>query len=200
MIFTENTFNLTTREKEYITSWLEEVLLDEEHSKNKILSSKLLYDGLKDGFSGKSYVTNCDKHPNKFVIVQTEYQNIFGGFASVNTDLNIKTGFHKDSKAFLCLIRTKDACKEPVLCKISKKSENNAFYYDEDVGPVFGDVTCALLLDDKNTKYSNWLFPDCFTDFDNMVTNHIDFCAGFGSVGLFEFSIKNIQVYRIDIS
>ena len=52
--FNESKLGLTTNEKQTLTQYLTNVLIDDKH-KSYILSEKLLYDGYRDGFNAKSF-------------------------------------------------------------------------------------------------------------------------------------------------
>eukprot|EP01084_Bolivina_argentea_P162566 282899_1 len=201
--FTTNVFNLTISEKLTITSWIRQQLF----SANKpyrytteILTSTLLYDGIRDGFNYEVYNNQCDNEPNKFIIVETEYNNIFGCFLSVITNCT-ESRFYSDPKTFLCLIRSQFKGHKPKICKI-KNIENKvevSYYADELLGPVFGAAEVVLLSNNDNDNSSHFVNHD-EGYFQNVHGNEL--CGGdkyLPESTFNSFEIKNIQTFRINI-
>ena len=153
--FEGNSFNLTAVEKEFISEWLEDTLLNdgENETTNNFLTSTLLYDANKDGYKGTIYYSICDKQINKFTIIESEYDHIFAGFLSVKTD-NVNYDFVKDENAFLCLIRSKSKDHKPAKYKL--KEHASAYYEDDDYGPIFGRGDVWISVDDKNSSDSHF--------------------------------------------
>ena len=99
--FNGNTSDLTMKEKETVTMWLEEVLLNNSTKTRHLLTSSLLYDANKDGYTAKAYHEKCDHEKNKLMIIETEYDHIFGCFLSVTTITNIPTmKYYRDQNHF----------------------------------------------------------------------------------------------------
>ena len=101
--FKESKLKLKWQEKESLTQYLMQTLVkDNENAMNKSLSSVVLYDAETDGMTANTWHEKCDHNANTFTLVETEYDHIFGCFASVPFDEKIRKR-QNDFQSFLCL-------------------------------------------------------------------------------------------------
>ena len=68
-------------EKRYITEYLTQILTEDSDT-DATLSAVLLYEGERDGLSALEWHSKVDGHKNTLSIIQTNYGNVFGCFAS----------------------------------------------------------------------------------------------------------------------
>ena len=214
--FEGSRLKLTFEEKEYLTQYLMQTLMEQDDD-SKCLSAVLLYDGEKDGMEAKAFHKKCDFNENTLTLVETEYDHIFGCFSSVAFEQKLGE-WQKDLKSFLCLIRTQFEITEcPKYCRYVSKAEkpneiygDRAAYSGSNYGPCFGhsfDVGIFSPWGHANyvnhTKYTN--YPDAFG---NMLcggkklerTEDINKKVNERSGGCkFKFDIKHVETYRIDI-
>ena len=141
--FIGSKLGLMMEEKQYLTEYLSKLLLSGTDS-GDYLSDKLLYDGARDGLRGWIWHNKIDGHKNTLSIIKTEYDHIFGCYASEPFGL-ADDAYFPDLESFLCVIRTqfKDAeCPKfaPFVGKV--EGHNGETYYgpysDNDTGPAFG--------------------------------------------------------------
>ena len=128
---------LTMEEKMHLTEYLIKLLCSEP---NNELSSELLYGGARDGLGAEQWHDKVDGHKNTLSIVQTEYDHIFGCFASEPFD-KLKSDHFPDIKSFLCVIRTqfKDAeCPKFAPFVGRKDGHHDEFYYGPYTGACYG--------------------------------------------------------------
>lgn len=145
------TINLTNDEKEQVTHWINDALLQSSHV--NVLSSELLYDMDTDGNTGKTFHRKCDGHPNLFGIIKMkDYDHIIGYFLSKSfTD---KTGFISDDKVFICLIRSCFKKKKPQIFKIKSDRVSSAFRNIAKDHPVIGKFDLWIALHHRNLTYN----------------------------------------------
>ena len=76
-------------------------------SSNKNIGTKfsLIYRASRDGWKSSDFHTKCDNKGKTICIVRSDTNNVFGGFTSVSWTTD-SGKFHKDSNAFLFLIRS----------------------------------------------------------------------------------------------
>lgn len=199
--FNGNTSDLSMKEKEIVTMWLEEVLLDNSTKTSHILTSSLLYDANKHGYTAKAYHEKCDHEKNKLMVIETEYDHIFGCFLSVATITNkIPTmKYYADPNSFLCLIRSTFKHQEPKIYKLKNTMGTEAYFYGDAYGPVFGACEVVLLLHDENTRDAFYLNHMTAT-FTGVYGNIL--CGGKSLMTKnlqYEFKVKNMQIFRINI-
>ena len=200
--FEGNSFNLTMDEKKFITEWLEEVLLDDT-TQNNVLSSSLVYDANQHGYQGSIYHEKCNKEINKFTIIESIHQHVFGGFTSVEippSPCGYSGAFFNDPKSFLFLIRSKFKDHQPKMYKVGDDIGENALYVDSDYGPIFGETEIALLLNNKNEKGSHFVYHRGST-YPGIKGNTL--CGGDTfeeEDNMFQFIAKNIQTFTIHLN
>lgn len=140
--FEGGSIKLTDDEKEMITNWLNDVLLDSSQ-KHVSLSSTLLFDNIRDGKLAIDYQNKCSDNANMFGIVKIKsYDHIIGFFMSKPLDfekMNIE-----DDKVFICLIRSCFEEIEPTIYKIKKEYAQEAYECGRYSYPRFGN--CELVL------------------------------------------------------
>ena len=142
--FGGNTINLTSNEKELITSWFIDIF--DLQQKSPTLTSTLLYDHNKDGKKGQNFHQKCDGNINTFTIVETEFNgHTFGCFFSKELKSENRAGGNwiHDGKAFLCVIRSCFHDKGPELFKDETKV--NTYFNADTWGPAFNSASLRLL-------------------------------------------------------
>ena len=144
--FEGNTMNLTSREKEIITSWFMETFQFLDSSKNSkqkaLMTSELLYNSDMDGQTAKDWHRKCDGNTNTFSIIETEYKHIFGCFLSAKLSTTASK-FIRDEKVFLCVIRSCFEGEQPE--KFGIKHGDFAYANVPNSGPIFARYNVWLL-------------------------------------------------------
>ena len=136
--FEGNTMNLTRREKEIITSWFIDIF-DLNRQKSVTLTSELLYNYNKHGKEGCNFQEKCDGNINTFSIIQTQFNgHIFGCFTSKEIKQKDELRYHRDDKAFLCVIRPCFKDKKAEIFKVKKDKMSDAYFHAASVdwGPA----------------------------------------------------------------
>ena len=118
-------------------------------SKKKI---KLLYRSSDHNFTAKSFHKHCDGHGPTITIIQSNYGNIFGGYAPGKWPTS-KVYSSKD--IFLFLIRSNDETQKSPLIFDAFPGKKPVIECDKDRGPVFGGYgTIEISIGDKCDKSS----------------------------------------------
>ncbi len=107
---------------------------------------QLLYQASIDGFSASSFHSKCDGVQGTFIVMKSNYSNIFGGYTSADWSGNYQ--YKYDSSAFLfSLVNSYN-----MSLKMNIISTNNAIYTGSSYSVTFGggfDLSCY---DNQNTR------------------------------------------------
>ena len=76
------------------------------HKYNLSNDWKLIYRGSNDGFLATNFHSKCDNIPNTLCVIQSDTNNVFGGFTSIPWSSSRSSGWHRDDNAFLFLLRS----------------------------------------------------------------------------------------------
>eukprot|EP01084_Bolivina_argentea_P020697 38483_1 len=138
--------------KEKTTLWM----LTRDHNISPKL--KLLFRGSKHGFKCKHFHQKCDNKGKTLTIIQTDKNNVFGGYTSVPW-----TSFMNkipDETAFLFLIRS-NKNYEPQTFNIKKK-QSFAVVHGSCYMVVFGSGWDLVGYGDCNTGHANYVKAESF--------------------------------------
>jgi len=94
----------------------------------------LLYRGSRDGLTGRIFHDKCNDKGSTMVIVLSENDNIFGGYASESWKSSSR--YVKDPKAFLFHL-SQGTTVDPYLCD-GKPNSTHSLYFHQNYGPTFG--------------------------------------------------------------
>ena len=109
----------------------------------------LLFTASDHGYSAKRFHELCDAKGSTLTIIQSNYGNIFGGFASKSWTA---TNYTQDENAFLFLIRSNNQ-NDPKIFELDHSSGNQyAIFYNSSTGPCFGAGHDICISDKCNRK------------------------------------------------
>ena len=151
---------------------------------------QLIYRGSRDGMTHKDYHKKCDNKGKVIILIKSDKGNIFGGFASKSWIIeNYKYQDDPDSFLFsLINIYNTKPIKFPV------KNSQNALYYRNDFGVLFGESGNDLGLYKDFIKEGGFScsFPNTFSD--SLGKGKSIFTGGTKN---YNFLIKEIEVFKI---
>jgi len=90
----------------------------------------LIYRASRDGFEGADFHAKCDDKPNTFILIKSEYGNVFGGYTEQSWS---GTGHKKDQNAFLFSLINKLGRQLKI-----KWSGKETIGRKDTLGPIFG--------------------------------------------------------------
>ena len=123
------------------------LMLDPHLNKNEGLF--LIFQASRDGFKASNFHEICDDKTKTFIIIKSNFGNIFGGYTNHPWKSYPKGQYIKDDDAFLYSLtyHTKH-----------KQIKNNEFslYLTKNYGPVFGKGYDLCVKDDCNKGFTNY--------------------------------------------
>ena len=134
-------------------------LLSQDRIKNIYCRTfKLLYRGSENDFRCKKFHKLCDDYFPTFIIILTEFGNVFGGYTEVSWRANTnytKQEYTEDENSFLFLIRSNDEeIQKSAVPKIFKcLNASKATYQSSKNGPIFGDGPDLCIIDKCDKEY-----------------------------------------------
>merc|ERR1712228_293296 len=163
----------------------------DKHTKNEYKKEwKLLYRGSRDGFAYNSFFNKCNMKKNTLCIIQSDIDNVFGGFTTMKWDRSI-TGFSTkaDAKAFLYLIRSSKGFKSS-LFPVFPHNISGAIGHQSNYYLMFGEGANGLYLSDNcNTNRTSCVRTNCATY--NMPSgSHLN-------GGVQSFQVKDVEVFQL---
>eukprot|EP01084_Bolivina_argentea_P221947 375782_1 len=102
---------------------------------SNVCTFELLFRGTRDGFSLSAFHEKCDGKGPNVVIIQSNHNHVFGGYAETGWDGSVKN-YQYDDNAWLYLLRSGKGDK-PKVFKI--KNKKNAIYSNSGYGPTYGN-------------------------------------------------------------
>ena len=149
---------------------------------------KLIYQASVDGFSASSFHSKCDGYQGTFIVMKSNYSNIFGGYTSADW-----SGYHQykyDSSSFLfSLVNSYN-----VSVKMNILNLNYAIYASPSYGVYFGSGSDLYCYDNLNC-YSYFSGSYQLPSFLRRFSQESEFFLG----GNNRFSAVEIEVYSIYI-
>jgi hypothetical protein len=154
----------------------------------------LLYRGSRDGFTNKAFHEKCDGKANAVIIIKTNKDYVFGGYASAKW--TSERNFISDSNAFIFSIRRNGISNG---LKFMVKLPERALDSGADYGPVFGyhDIVVKGESNINRKSYANF-FQKTETDrsyhfpAELLASSNEWFLAGENN-----FQTTEIEVYQI---
>ena len=187
---------LTDNEKLSLTEFLRQFLAKQNVNHTTFnLSSKLLYDGKRDGHGAAKWHDKVDGNANTLTLIETEYHHIFGCFACHKYQSLNYTAVNKSS--FLFVIRT---VFENADCpKIIEFDGNHGTYDHKNCGPCFGMNFFYLgIFAYKETE--NYTYLDHDNNYPGFQGNEL--VGGESWIktdDIHRFTIQNIGTHKIEI-
>ena len=149
----------------------------------KNIKFKMIYNAKINGDTSKSFHELCDNHKNTLVILQTDTNNIFGGFAS-KTWNSMELGRKKDIKSFIFSLNKQKIYN----AKISDKERSRYHLYCSDTdGPSF----YAFSIEDSFLKNGGFCDEIKKCNFDSL---EIEYELNDGNKN---FMVKQLEIYEI---
>ena len=148
-------------------------------NKEKKLNLIMLYSAKKNGDKCQKFHQFCDNHHNTLIIIKTDNNNIFGGFAG-KTWNSWELGRKKDKKSFLFSLNKKKIYN-------SNPEKKYHLYCSENDGPCF----YAFSVENyclQNGGFCDEVYKCCFDSFEN------DFEL---NDGIKKFNITELEVYEV---
>lgn len=146
----------------------------------------LAWQATRDGFDAKIFHSLCDKYKESIVVIKSESNNIFGGYAA---DSWSGSNYSSNSKSFLFSLV--NLVNTPQIIK--SKGQGNETYRYSSYGPTFGsghDIYICTASNTSNGSYSN--FPTSFVAATNFTGTANTFFAG-----TYNFKTKEIEVFGL---
>lgn len=153
----------------------------------------LIYRASRDGFNSADFHSKCDNTMNVIVIIENNYNYVFGGFTSVGWKSSF-TGFIKDESAYLYSLRRNGQQSNRKL-PIKLESSYLAIYTDSTYGPVFGggnDIHIRNRSDIFSGSHSNLGKTYNFDEYETIISR--SYLSGSFSGWL----TANIEVFKIN--
>ena len=161
--------------------------LNKDTKSNKTyISLELLYRASENSYDAEIFHEKCDNKGATVVIIENEYDEIYGGFTSVSWDINLESC--DDPKSFLYSIKPKLNTFE-----LNDKSGKDVITNYPGDGPIFGTGSDLWICNNCNKSTSNGVNPSTY-DF----IKYKDL-AGVKYRKTNSFTIKDYEVFSVEI-
>ena len=151
----------------------------------------LIYRGTRDGFSGSNFHKACDKKGKTLVLVKSNTNHVFGGFASTRWN---SSGLRRRAPGSFIFTLTNMYETQPTKFHLKNDRDKSAVcHYGTGYGPVFGGGHDLLMYSNCNTNtgsYSN--FPYAYEDTTGKGSSIFS-----GSTDSNHFNVQEIEVFKV---
>lgn len=156
---------------------------------------RLIFQGSRDGFTGKSFHTICDSKGPTVTVIQSENGNIFGGYNPNPWKNSTSYDFSKDT--FLFSLK-RDADKTPLKLELTGLYHSNTYgaYNNPNYLSTFGgghDLHICNNCNQSTGSYSNLGYSFSTSDIVYGQISAKNYLAG-----SYNFKVKEIEVYSLE--
>jgi hypothetical protein len=138
------------------------------HWSDKAKLGEILYQGSVDGFASSAFHSKCDNKGPTLVIVRSEFNKVFGGFASVSwQSSSSNSGYQSDDHSILFSFDLKK------VFPLKPEKKGNALYFNSSYGPIFGSGGDLYISSNCNNNTSSAMSINSAYSFGGVTGNQI---------------------------
>ena len=202
-IFQNNIFGEWSEVQKIKTKHFDSLILKESNKESKLYeilkewikfkNLELIYRGTRDGMIHDIYHKKCDNKGRTIILMKNEKDNIFGGYASDSWIVE-HCKYTNSQNSFLFSL-TNMHNSEPIKFPIKKADE--ALYYRNDYGPLFGNCGNDLGLRKDFLNDGGFCHNFNGTYSDSLGKGKTVFI---GDTKSNDFKLKEIEVYKLNLN
>eukprot|EP01084_Bolivina_argentea_P103213 184906_1 len=177
---------LKLNEGNMLMKWMNERLLN--NVQNKSIKYNLLWRMTRDGKDAKTFHSKCDNKGATLTIYHSEYDHVFGGYASVSWANSGST--KKDDNVFVYLLRSQFGHNSQIYENINK--QYGVYHYNTH-GPCFGHAAVSYY---PTTGRDMYFYPENrgFNFKGNSLCGGTSLCGGYQHCNLKECEVFQVLI------